>query len=1201
MLKNLHHFLTTKPKATGGSVLTIYFLLLLNFGAFGQASKAQKNKFVRLTETAGGFTSLDVNTSTLGFSNRNRLINGSTDGATWGYVAAGIAWIEVEDENATGEEAYPGGSYAGFVVDAAGIDVIGNVTITTYLDDVQKETRSGTNLISLPGVLSGARRIGFWTTRNTDQVINDFNKIRITYSTVGVSGSRTVYYAEVIRYGAGSDLVCNTPTSLRLSGGSEAGHPVAIVDTRSGIEGTCVGCAVSDRIGAIDSDPTTSAKLNMLLSVNATASLSITTAAVGQETPAGTFAGFDISNPNVLGVALGSGIRIETYLNGSPTGESAGNGSILGVSTSLLTGSGRQIVGFKTTKNFDEVRLRVRQTGVSLGITEVFGVVLTDFCNDTALACNTPTTAMNPANSVYVDGKHTQILSLACVGCAIVNPEHAVDNSPTTAARFVTAVSAASSASFAISNGDTATKYTENSYAGFDIETRSLAAATVLATATVELLYNGEPIDSSATGGIVLGVNSALINGNIRQTIGVVAKADVVYNGVKITFDKLAGVDVGDIKIYGAVFQNNCDGTPIVCETAYNLNLPNSPVVPGEPNFPVVINSARTGYDGLACVGCYVKDASNVISASTTDYAEIGNLLNGVGRSSISVFNPINTYPAGSTAGFTVKKENFLVALSLFDALTITTYNNGTEQESKSGNALLNLNLSLQIFGATTDFYNVAFITTKPFDEIRISVGSLVALADDYLKVYGSFIDTRTAAVEALRCYNTNPDNYVMLTGTQAEGSVKVNDKVATGTTYGAPVAVTGNPNNVLPTVAADGTYTFSPTMAGIYTFNVPVCLPNQPACFTETLSITVLDNSLANNKPVANDDVVIVRGGEEPSSVLANISINDGPGNSGGILQMPTITGAPSNGTAEIENGKVRYTPNAEYYGEEIITYQVCESPSGLCTTASLVVTVLYPNAPTALIASDDYLSLEINQAITVTADKGVLANDNATDGNTMLVTADNQTIPNVGTLVLAADGSYVFTPQNNFKGTATFTYTVCSTPAGFCQQATLYILSKGIPNLDPLIPIDNAVFTPATSERDFLIRLTETLGAATNNSTISFRLSRLSGFDITVPGITLSGTDKSGINGTSNVGGGTANENGEWLFRQDDKFVIVTSKVNKVVNGSGIINLGFHLKRKANVPTNTDQNITVTIVAGSGGETDFTDNISVIQVKAQ
>jgi hypothetical protein len=1199
MLRNFLFYYPSQRKASDRSVLTICLLILLNLGAFGQTV----NKFTRLSTSTNPNLTVSSETCAVAFgvrvclgqfNNEDGLINGSASGATWDYLVGGSAWIEVKDNTSGGE--YLEGSYAGFVVDAAAIDIIGNVTITTYLGNTEKETRSGSSLLSLPGIFTGASRIGFWTTKKTGGGNNNFDRIRISYSALGVVGSRTVYYPEVIRYGAGPALACNTPTSLRLSGGSETGHPVAIAESRTGIVGTCVGCTVSETTSAIDSDPATSAKINMLASVNATASISIAT--VGQLNPAGTFAGFDISNPNVLGVALGSGISIATYLNGSPTGESVGNGTLIGATTSLLTGSGRQIVGFKTTTAFDEVRLSIRQTGVSLGITEVYGLVLTKFCDDTALACNKPTTAMNPANSVYVDGTHTKVTSLACVGCAITNPEHAVDNDPTTVAKFVTVAGLASSASFAVSNA--ITNYAENSFAGFEIETNSLASLSVLGTATVELLYNGQPVAGSGTGGVVLGVNSDIINGGVRQTIGVVAKAGVTYNGVKITFNKTVGVDLGEIKIHGAVFQKNCDGTPIVCETAYNLNLPSNPAVSTEPNFPVVINSARTGYDGVACVGCYVKDASNVISASTTDFAQIGNLINGVGTSSISVFNPINTYPAGSTAGFTVKKENFLVALSLFDAIRITTYNNGVEQEYKEGSALLNLNLSLQIFGSTSDFYNVAFITQKPFDEIRISVSSLASLADDYLKVYGSFIDTRTAAVEALRCYNTNPDNYVMLTGTQAEGSVKVNDKVATGTTYGTPVAVSGNPNTLLPTVAQDGTYTFTPTLAGIYTFNVPVCLPNQPACFNETLTITVLDNSQSNNKPVANDDVVIVRGGAVTTPILANIIGNDGPGNSGGILQPPTITGAPANGTATIVNGQIQYKPNAEFYGEDIVTYQICESPSGACTTANLVVTVLYPNAPNALIASDDYVSLEVNQAITVNAANGVLANDNDADGTAMVVTAQNTFIANVGTLDLNADGSYQFTPQNDFRGTAAFTYTVCNSNA-FCQQATLYVLSKGIPNLDPIIPIDNPIFTASSSERDFLIRLTETLGAATNNTTITFRLSRLSGFDITVPDITLNGNFQSGVSGVSDVNGGTNNENGEWLFKQDDKFVTITSKPNKIVNGSGIINIGFHLKRKTNVPTNTDQNITVTIVAGSGGETDFTDNISVIQVKAQ
>jgi hypothetical protein len=70
------------------------------------------------------------------------------------------------------------------------------------------------------------------------------------------------------------------------------------------------------------------------------------------------------------------------------------------------------------------------------------------------------------------------------------------------------------------------------------------------------------------------------------------------------------------------------------------------------------------------------------------------------------------------------------------------------------------------------------------------------------------------------------------------------------------------------------------------------------------------------------------------------------------------------------------------------------------------------------------DTYATRFNQPLTVAVDTGVLANDVAGVGRTL--TAQVVTAPTAaqGTLALAADGSFVFTPAANFVGTATFVY---------------------------------------------------------------------------------------------------------------------------------------------------------------------------------
>jgi hypothetical protein len=77
-------------------------------------------------------------------------------------------------------------------------------------------------------------------------------------------------------------------------------------------------------------------------------------------------------------------------------------------------------------------------------------------------------------------------------------------------------------------------------------------------------------------------------------------------------------------------------------------------------------------------------------------------------------------------------------------------------------------------------------------------------------------------------------------------------------------------------------------------------------------------------------------------------------------------------------------------------------------------------PRAPLPTAADDGYTTLG-SGVLTVGAGGGVLANDS---GSPLTLVA--HTNPAHGSLVLAGDGSFTYTPQSGFAGTDTFTYTV-------------------------------------------------------------------------------------------------------------------------------------------------------------------------------
>src|SRR5690606_27180442 len=112
-----------------------------------------------------------------------------------------------------------------------------------------------------------------------------------------------------------------------------------------------------------------------------------------------------------------------------------------------------------------------------------------------------------------------------------------------------------------------------------------------------------------------------------------------------------------------------------------------------------------------------------------------------------------------------------------------------------------------------------------------------------------------------------------------------------------------------------------------------------------QRLVITVLDPSVATNISIAHDDVAFVKGSTlNPVPVTIHVKSNDGAGNIGGTLSSPAIpasgVGAPAHGSVSVDgNGNVIYTPAAGFFGTDQFTYTVCETPSGLCQSATVSV----------------------------------------------------------------------------------------------------------------------------------------------------------------------------------------------------------------------------------------------------------------------
>ncbi|MBK8515100.1 MAG: Ig-like domain-containing protein [Saprospiraceae bacterium] len=316
-------------------------------------------------------------------------------------------------------------------------------------------------------------------------------------------------------------------------------------------------------------------------------------------------------------------------------------------------------------------------------------------------------------------------------------------------------------------------------------------------------------------------------------------------------------------------------------------------------------------------------------------------------------------------------------------------------------------------------------------------------------KVTFRFTETATGCASATwsdtltitHCFN--PDFNATFVNVSVPGDVNTNDNVDPASTYGPTPVEISKPSGGIYTLTmnSDGTYTFIADKEGVYRFEVPVCIPPLVSgCPRSDLTITVRNNISPDPLPVANVDIAST---PRDSSVTLRTLSNDRCVQITGCTLNPalvTITINPSHGGAVVNSGTgdITYTPTTGYIGLDTLTYQVCVTGGSPCTTAKQIITVNAPTAPNSTIAADDFAVTPQNTAVS----GDVKTNDSDPEGDTQTVTAQNTTVAE-GTLALASNGTYTFTPVDGFYGPVEFVYeTIDNNTSPDTAYATLHIL---------------------------------------------------------------------------------------------------------------------------------------------------------------
>ncbi|MBN2534616.1 MAG: tandem-95 repeat protein, partial [Spirochaetales bacterium] len=215
----------------------------------------------------------------------------------------------------------------------------------------------------------------------------------------------------------------------------------------------------------------------------------------------------------------------------------------------------------------------------------------------------------------------------------------------------------------------------------------------------------------------------------------------------------------------------------------------------------------------------------------------------------------------------------------------------------------------------------------------------------------------------------------------------------------------------------------------------------------TDTATVTVTVNAV-NDAPVAANDTATT---SEDTAVTIDVRAND-TDMDGDTLSISSV-GTPSNGTAAINAGRIVYTPDANYNGNDSFTYTVSDGKGGT-DTATVTVTVNAVND--APVAADDSASTNEDTAVTI----DVLANDTDIDGDTLSIASAGN--PANGTAAVNA-GKIVYTPDANYNGTDSFTYTV-SDGHGGTDTATVTVTINAV-NDAPVAANDTATTSEDTA----------------------------------------------------------------------------------------------------------------------------------------
>lgn len=195
--------------------------------------------------------------------------------------------------------------------------------------------------------------------------------------------------------------------------------------------------------------------------------------------------------------------------------------------------------------------------------------------------------------------------------------------------------------------------------------------------------------------------------------------------------------------------------------------------------------------------------------------------------------------------------------------------------------------------------------------------------------------------------------------------------------------------------------------------------------------SLQTIEVTPVNDAPVVVGEILGTTTDDAAAAVILQATDVDGD-----VLTY-AITTAPAVGTATVTGSVLTYTPETDGLGQAHIGWTASD---GAATSTEGTITITVELGPRPPVAFDDRFPSFGNLVLSVDADHGLLANDTDPNDDPLTVTTSTTTSSQGASVVIATDGSFVYSPPVGLFGSDdSFAYTISDGTASSTATVTI------------------------------------------------------------------------------------------------------------------------------------------------------------------